>query len=217
MAENTYLYIDHAFSKYFIAYKDGKGHGVIDREGNVVIDFEYDVLSRIEDKKLLKGVNMGKQKETVAVFSGKMEKVAELSGGTIKIHNKYIEIFDTSKTILIDNDGIVKNSKELFENNKLFGIEKKKKWGFENKEGEIIVPCEYELITEFNEAGFAGVKKDGKWGIIDETGKFACECVFQFGDTTKPEVLGRYYKTYKDNNEICYSDEVSDEIYENGI
>ena len=217
MAENSYLYIDHAFSKYFIAYKEGKGHGVIDREGNVVVDFEYDVLSRIEDKKLLKGVKMGKDKDAVTVFSGKMEKLTTLSGGMIKIHKDYIEIFDTSKTMFIDNDGNIKTSKELLPNNKLFGIEQKGKWGFENTSGEIVVQCTYDLITEFNDSGFAGVKKDGKWGIINESGEVIQECTFQFGDSTKPDFLGKYYKTYKENNEIYYSHEVTDEIYENGL
>lgn len=171
LAENSYLYIDHAFSKYFIAYKQEKGLGIIDREGNVVIDFEYSVLSRIEDKKLLKGVKMGRDNDITTIFSEKMDKVITLSGGQINIHNNYIEVFDTSKTTFIDNDGSIKTPKELFVNNKLFGIQKQNKWGFENNSGEIVVPCTYDLITEFNKSGFAGVKLNGKWGIIDEKRK----------------------------------------------
>lgn len=215
--ENTYLYIDHAFSRYFIAYKDREGHGIIDKDGNVLIDFEYDVLSKIEDKKILKGVNMEKNGDTVTIFSPKMEKISSLSGGNIKINSNYIELFNDSKSIFIDNEGNVKTAKELFENNKLFGIEKNGKWGFEDKTGNITVECKYDTVTEFNEAGVAGVRKDGKWGVIDENGNLISECIFEFGSSTKPEFLGKYYKTYKENNEIYYANEVTDEIYENGL
>jgi len=214
--ENEYLYIDYVFNRYFIAYKDEKGLGVIDKDGHVLIDFKYDVLSRIEDKKLLKGVKMGKE-DVTTIFSNKMEKVTEIAGATINIHKEYIEIFDNSKSVFIDNEGELRSTKELFANNKLLGIEQNGKWGFADRNENIIIPCTYDSITEFNKAGFAGIEKDGKWGIIDENGNILSECKFEFGSGTKPEVLGKFYKTYKENNEIQYSDEISDEVFENGL
>lgn len=160
---------------------------------------------------------MGREKDEVTVFSENMKKVITLNGGTINIHNDYIEVFDIQKTVFIDNRGNVKTARELFESNKLYGIEKQGKWGFEDRNGNVVVPCKYDLITEFNEAGFAGIKENEKWGIIDQNGNIVCECIYLFGNSTKPEVLGKYYKTYKENNEMYFADEVTDEIYENGL
>lgn len=43
-----------------------------------------------------------------------------------------------------------------------------------------------------------------------KTGNVVSECKFEFPDTTKPEFLGKYYKIYNENNEICYTDEIPD-------
>lgn len=72
--------MDHAFDNYFITYKKDHGHGVIDKNGNVKIDFEHNVLSRIGDKRMLKGVDMGKANEVITIFSKDMKEITKLNG-----------------------------------------------------------------------------------------------------------------------------------------
>lgn len=43
------------------------------------------------------------------------------------------------------------------------------KWGFIDKEGREIVPCQYDDVHDFRE-GFASVELDGKWGFVDKDG-----------------------------------------------
>lgn len=206
IVENSYSYIDYAFGDYFIAYKDGKGLGVIDKNNNVLVDFGYSVLNKIGDVDLLKAVNMGMNKDETTIFSKNLEKLVTAEDMTISIYDDYVEIYSKGKEILIDNSGKVKTAKEIFKDNKLFGISKNNKWGFEDANGEIKVECIYDNITEFNKYGFAGVKKDNKWGVINENGEIVLECVFEFEeDDLKPEFLGKYYKSYKENNEVYYT------------
>ena len=82
-----------------------------------------------------------------------------------------------------------------------------------------MVPCEYERVIELNKQGFGGVKKDGAWGIINEQGELITECIYKFNEEiAKPEFLGKYYKTYKDNSEMYYTNEVNEEeLFENGL
>ena len=47
---------------------------------------------------------------------------------------------------------------------------KDNKWGFIDRSGKVVIPCEYEDAGNFSE-GFAPVKKDGKWGYISRTGE----------------------------------------------
>ncbi len=49
------------------------------------------------------------------------------------------------------------------------------KWGFVNKDGDMVVEAKYDKVTEFNEFGFASVQKDGKWGAINTQGKEVVE------------------------------------------
>jgi len=66
-------------------------------------------------------------------------------------------------------------------------------------------------VTEFNKQGFAGIKKDNKWGVIDEEGNIVCECKYEFEESeeiVKPEFISKYYRTYIENNQIYYTDEM---------
>lgn len=56
------------------------------------------------------------------------------------------------------------------------------KWGYENMDGEIVIPAEYEEAGNFIN-GVAIVKKAGKWGVITPTGDEVYQCVY---DTIAP-------------------------------
>ena len=165
---NTYLYIDYIFDKYFIAYKEGSGHGIIDDKGNKIVDFEYDILSKVGDRKLLKAVNMEKNGDVTTIYSKDMKRITTMKAMAINTADDYIEVYNNENRIFIDNDGEEKSAKELFPNNKLYANVSDKKWGFVNKEGSAVVENKYDYVTEFNRFGFAGVRKDNKWAVINE-------------------------------------------------
>lgn len=207
--KNEYLYIEYAFDKYFVAYKNGEGLGVIDKDGNVCVEFEYDVLSKIGEYNLLRGVDM--ENNVISIFSGNMEKLTSMENANVEIHDDYIEIYNDETTYFVTEAGELKTAKEILTNNTLFATYQNEKWGFEDKDGNIVVECVYDYVTEFNIYGYAGIKKDGLWGVIDEEGNIVCECKFTLDseeENTKPEFIGKYYKTYTENDEIYYSDEM---------
>ena len=45
------------------------------------------------------------------------------------------------------------------------------KYGFIDKNGEIVIPCQYDQAWAFVD-GLARVKMNGRWGYIDTTGKW---------------------------------------------
>jgi hypothetical protein len=51
---------------------------------------------------------------------------------------------------------------------------KTKKYGFVNREYQLIIATQYDHATEFRD-GIAIVEQNGKWGLIDKTGKFIVE------------------------------------------
>ena len=164
--KNEYIYIEYAFNRYFVAYKDGQGLGVIDKDGNVVVDFKYDVLSKIGEYSLLKGKDM--EKNTTTVFSKDMKEVVTLEDSLLNIDGDYVEIYSQKAEIFIDQFGEIKEPKEVLKNNKLFASYKDGKWGFVDSEGNTKIDYKYEFVTDFNECGFAGIEEKGKWGVINE-------------------------------------------------
>lgn len=190
--------------------KKDRDFGVIDKNGNVAIEFGYDILSKIGDKKLLKASNLDSEQEEVAIYSEKLEKLATLANAKIIISDDYIELYNEKEEIFINNSGEVKTAKEILTDNKLFAFQEDNKWGFKDSAENIKVEPEYDFATEFNRFGFAGIRKNNKWGIIDESGNVVAICKFEFSESVdSPEFLGKYYRTYKENNEIYYSDAVS--------
>lgn len=49
----------------------------------------------------------------------------------------------------------------------IFRVPKNNKYGFVDKNGEEVIPCQYDLDFHFSE-GMAAVLKDDKFGYIDQ-------------------------------------------------
>ena len=52
------------------------------------------------------------------------------------------------------------------------------KWGFLNKEGELVIKAEYDDVGPFSE-GLAAVNKNGLWGFIDPEGNMAIQPIYK--------------------------------------
>jgi hypothetical protein len=60
-----------------------------------------------------------------------------------------------------------------------FDMSYRKKYGFLNAEGKLLIdPPDFDNVYLFN-AGYAAVHKDGKWGIIDDRGNFTVPLQFK--------------------------------------
>lgn len=82
------------------------------------------------------------------------------------------------------------------------------------KNGETVITNMYDYVTEFNNHGFAGVRKDDKWAVMNEQGKLITEAIFYFGEgNVKPEFLGKFYRNYRENGEVYYTDEIDLDAY----
>ncbi|MBI1227962.1 MAG: hypothetical protein GC192_22210 [Bacteroidetes bacterium] len=58
--------------------------------------------------------------------------------------------------------------------NLLIPKEKKGKWGYTTRNGDVVIPYQFELAKSFLHS-VACVKLNGKYGLIDERGKFLVE------------------------------------------
>ena len=57
------------------------------------------------------------------------------------------------------------------------------KWGFIDKTGKVVIPCQWNVALSFSE-GLAGVKDaNGRYGFIDKTGKVVIPCQWKWADS----------------------------------
>lgn len=209
LLENKYNYLEYLFDEYFIAAKDDGNLGIINVKDSILVDFKYEVLQKIQDTNVIEAKVLKENKSEL--YGKNMEKVLSINNAYIYKKDNYIEVYSKEETKYFDLDGKELTSQEIFKNNPLFAKKLDKKWGFVNKQNEVVVDYIYDKVTEFNSYGFAGIKKDNKWGVINETGDIIIEPSYIIqDDSTAPEFLGQYYKIYYGYGENYYTDHKSE-------
>lgn len=199
--DNDYTYIEYLPGDYFIVERDSKS-GIIDSNGKSVIELKYDSISRINETDIL-------QMETnknIALYNLNMKEIVSMDNAIVKEvkdEKAYILLYSDTDFKYFDKKGNILTSQNLFENNSLFAKNINGKWGFVDKDGNLKVQNDYELVTDFNKYGFAGIKKDGKWGSINQNGEIVQEPTYDLKRNI-PEFVGKYYRV----NATKFSDEI---------
>lgn len=189
--DKDYTYIEYLPGDYFIVERDSKS-GIIDSNGKSVIELKYDSISRINETDIL-------QMETnknIALYNLNMKEIVSMDNAIVKEvkdEKAYILLYSDTDFKYLDKTGNILTSQNLFENNSLFAKNINGKWGFVDKDGNLKVQNDYELVTDFNKYGFAGIKKDGKWGSINQNGEVVQEPTYDLKRNI-PEFVGKYYR-----------------------
>lgn len=193
LIENKYTLISYLWDDYFIAQNGGQ-FGVINSQGNIIVNFEYDSLQKIENMQIMEGIKNNK-----TYFIGhELKTVLQLENANIKQTEEYLQIFsiEENQNTYLDKFGNITDSKNIFKENKLFAIKQNKKWGFVDKNGNLKIEAKFDMVTDFNQYGFAGIYVNEKWGVIDETGKVLQEPKYTLSTDKIPNFIGKYYEEY---------------------
>ena len=199
--DKDYTYIEYLPGDYFIVERDSKS-GIIDSNGKSVIELKYDSISRINETDILQ---MEKDRN-IALYNLNMKEIVSMDNAIVKEvkdEKAYILLYSDTDFKYLDKEGNILTSQNLFENNTLFAKNINGKWGFVDKDGNLKVQNDYELVTDFNKYGFAGIKKDGKWGSINQNGEIVQEPTYDLKRNI-PEFVGKYYRV----NATKFSDEI---------
>ena len=196
--ENEYEYLNYIDGDYFIACNNQK-YGVVDINGQQIVEFKYDFIEKIGNTKLLQALVLQENK-TDLVLENKV--ISSMINCDIYLEDNYLIQRSSSDLKYIGIDGtILKNTQIL--NNELYASKQGEKWGFVNKNEETIVKADYDFVTEFDEYGYAGIKKDGKWGVINLNGDVIIEPTYTI-DWNSPKFIGKYYEYDTGYNEPYY-------------
>lgn len=206
--DNNYSYIEYLSGDYFIVAKDGK-NGVIDITGKSVVDLAYTSIFRLNDTEIIQAEKI--ESKTIDLYSSNMHKIASQENASIITGKDYILLASDKEFAYYDFSGNKLDAKDVFPNNQLFAKKINDKWGFVDKSGNVVIQNEYEMVTDFNEYGFAGIKQDGKWGVIEQNEKkIIQEPVYEL-EWTQPSFIGKYYQIRNWHGGARYSADVSEE------
>ena len=206
LIEEKYNYISYLYDNYFIVSKENGKLGVIDDKDNVKIEIKYDSLQKVQETDLIQTVIT--KDNITRIFSRDMIEICEMKNAIIEKEDNYIKIYNDNESKYISLEGKELKNTEVYANNKLFTNVQNNRWGFVDKNGNIIVDYKYEKATEFNKYGFAAVKKNGKWGAINEKGEEVVEPKFEINGKLEPSFIGSYYKIVYAYGEFYYTDDI---------
>lgn len=203
--EEKYNYIEYLYDNYFIVSNENSKLGVIDDKENVKIEIKYDSIQKIENTQIIQTTIT--QENTTQLYSNEMNQICEMENALVETNDNYIKIYNDEQTKYFNKEGKELTNAEVYPNNQLFAKEDSGKWGFVDKNGNVVIDYKYEKITEFNQYGFAAVKLDGKWGVINSQGKTIIEPTYELKEQIEPSFIGKYYKVTYGFGEFYYTDD----------
>ena len=174
--------------KYFVLYSENDKVGVIDRDGNTILDSTY---TDVYIPNPLKDVFICFDGDSSSVVNSKGEKIFE--------DYKDISALITSESSLLD---LEKN---------VLRYKKDGLYGLINLDGEVVTEPIYEEISSLkNRPGRILVKKDDKYGVLDSKGKIVVPISYysivgdEYCEDENAYANTGYIVSIKTNNGIMY-------------
>lgn len=202
--EEKYNYIKYLYDDYFIVSNQNSKLGIIDNKENIIVEIDNDAIQEVHNTDIIQATKSSDK--TTILYSKNMVKICEMQNANVTLRNEYIVISNETEQKFFNKDGQEVDKIEVYSSNSLFSKNKNGKWGFIDKNGNMIVKAIYDKVTEFNEYGFAAVKKDEKWGSIDKDGKEVIEPTYTLEDNQEPIFIGKYYQVKYGFGEIYFTD-----------
>lgn len=194
--------LKYAFSEYYIAKKSGK-YGIISISGETMIPFEYSNISYQKEAGFIQADK--EDTELTEVFNDKFEKKLEGIITQVNTDKGYIRVRIDDEYKYYNLKLEEKSSIDVLTGNTLFLSKKDGKYGYTDKDGNVVVDYIYEDAMEQNSFGFAAIKKDGKWGAIDKDGKVVIEPEYDLENNLIIDFIGKWH-IGEDINSYYYTD-----------
>lgn len=203
---NKYTSLTYAFDNFFIVTTEDNLYGVIDVYAGLEIAPEYDVIIPLENVHALEA----RKGTTVDIYSEKIEKILTMENAVVEaVGEEYISIYSKNELKYINKVGEIVPNTEVYKDLKLYSYQADDgKWGYADKDGNIVVDCKYDVVTELNEYGFAGIFQENKWGVIDEKGNVVVVPTYEIETYYSPSFVGKYLL---EEVETVYCTEISED------
>lgn len=216
LIESKYEYLEYIFGDYFIARTSIGKYGIINSKNKIVLNFEYDIVQNIKNTNIIQSIKLDRHK--TELYNQNIEKIFEENNINIIQYDNYIKVITNNQFKYFNKDGQEVLAKDVYPENTLYAYYENGKFGFKDRNDNIVVKPDFEKVTQLNSSGFAGIKKDGKWGVIDQNGNIVAEPIYIIDDTNlEPDFLGKYYRMNYGYIESLYTDQTNQKDVERDL
>lgn len=197
----TYKTLKYTANDLFI-FRIDNNYGIIDKNGDVKVQDEYSNINFYEDINIYE--LEGKDIEVNTILNCDLKEILKGIISEVNSEKAYIKLWTEDNYGYYNLSGEKLNSKDVLTNNNLFLSKQNGKYGFIDKQGNIVVDYIYDDAKEQNEYGYISVKKDGLWGSLDKKGNMVSEIKYNLEDNLLIDFIGEYHLGV-DTNSMYYT------------
>lgn len=179
----------YTFSIYYIAKKDGR-FGIINTNNETVKDFEYTNMYYLEKGNFI--VADKTETETEILDSNLAQKISGIIS-EINTEKGYIKVYSNGEYKYYNFKFEEKQNTEILSQCTLYLTKKNDKYGYTDKNGNVVVDFIYDDGTEQNAYGFIAVKKDGLWGSLKKNGAVSLKPSVDLNDSIYVDFIGTWH------------------------
>ena len=172
-------------------FKTNSNYGIVNIDNEIKLKDEYTSIQYYEKANIFEMEKAGNEDNSIC-----NRNLIEFAKGIVNEVNydkSYIKIWTESGYTYYNLNGEKIGAKEALPNNNLFLNKQNGKYGFVDKDGNIIIDYIYEDAKEQNEFGYIAIKKNGLWGSLDKNGNIICEPKFNLDNYYLIDFLGEYH------------------------
>ena len=183
--------MEFAFENYFIAEKDGK-KGLINSSNETKINFEYVTMNYVTEAGIIVA---DVDAENTDIINSSFEVVLEdVIVSELNVEYGYLRVRDGEDYKYYNFKLEEKTNIEMLATNTLFLVKQDGKYGYVNKNGDLIVNYIYDDATEQNQFGYCAVKKDGLWGVLKSDGTVILKPSVNLDDYLYVDFIAEYHR-----------------------
>ena len=189
--DTNYDSISYATNNNFIVSKDKK-YGIIDSNGNTLVELKYaDIIYRATAG----FYEATTENNTSDLLDAELNvKLSNVILSELNEQKGYIKVRENDAYNYYNFRFDKKDSKEVLSGNTIFlSRNEEGKYGFIDRNGNVVVDYIYDDATEQNDYGYASVKKDGLWGSVDSRGKVAIAPSYKLDNNVLIEFIGKWH------------------------
>lgn len=183
-----------AFEKNYIASESGK-YGIVNLSNEKLVEFNY---SNMYYRSEANFVEAEKENYKTDIINNNYDVVLEdVIISDVNTEKGYIRVRKDDQYKYYNFKFEEKNSQDILTANTLFLVKQNGKYGYQNKNGSLVVDCIYDDAREQNEFGYCAVKKDGFWGALKSDGTIVVKPTVNLDSSLYVDFINDWY-LYKD-------------------
>lgn len=189
LLSSDYEYLEYIFDNNYIAKKDNK-YGVIDVTETNKLDFKYSYVSYRSNANFIEAENDNYETEVYdSEFNYKVSGIIT----DVNTENGYIRIRVGDDYKYYNFRFEEKQNNEILPGKTLYLKKKDGKYGYIDKNNNLVVDYIYDDAKEQNAYGYSAVKVNNLWGAIDKMGKLIVEPKYELKENLVIDFINKYH------------------------